>query len=322
MASNPEKSTSVGTVFGSIDLVQEILLNLTDDPTNLSMITGVSKSFQAAALDSSQVWRDACRLRWSNKWGFAERWKRAERESQSSGRWWRERYLWEEMDSKRDSINAQELCRFVWDMRFWLTDFWGYQENVLRPGLRRTASSEFQFGPPPSQIIGVWNDSWASQWTFRIGVVSCWRWKRPKAEICRLENWGWEIRNPTVCLRAIDARTNHNMYSMWDDYLQSVSHHRVQVWPGMEEGDVIIEGLTQFWGFLQNWLCFPWAGVQESVIWVLVISIFETGTDQSEETVDAKGWCLWCENSIGYYQSDHATTSLDWSKYGAGGVTS
>jgi hypothetical protein len=79
----------VGTVFGSIDLVQEILLNLTDDPTNLSMITGVSKSFQAAALESSQVWRDACRLRWSKKWGFAEQWKRAERESQSSGRGWR-----------------------------------------------------------------------------------------------------------------------------------------------------------------------------------------------------------------------------------------
>jgi hypothetical protein len=162
----------VGTVFGLIDLVQEILLNLTDYPTNLSMITGVSKSFQAAALESSQVWRDSCRLRWSKKWGFAERWKRAERESQSSGCWWRERYLWEEMDSKRDSINAQELRRFVRDMQFWLTDFWGYQENILRSGLRQTASSEFQFGPPPSQISGVWNDSWASQWTFRIGVVS------------------------------------------------------------------------------------------------------------------------------------------------------
>jgi hypothetical protein len=56
------------------------------------------------------------------------------------------------------------------------------------------------------------------------------------------------------------------MYSMWDDYLQSVSHYRVQVWPGMEEGDVIIEAPTQFWDLLQNRLRFPRAGVQESVV--------------------------------------------------------
>jgi hypothetical protein len=73
---------------------------------------------------------------------------------------------------------------------------------------------------------------------------------------------------------------------------------------------------------LQNRLRFPRAGVQESVVWVLVITILETGTDRSEESVDARGWSLWCENSKGYYQSDHATTSLEWSKYGAGGVTS
>jgi hypothetical protein len=113
--------------------------------------------------------------------------------------------------------------------------------------------------------------------------------KTQSAEICRLENWGWEIRNPTVCLRAIDVRTNHNMYSMWDDHLQSVSLHRVQVWPGMEEGDVIIEAPTQFWGLLQNLLRFPHDGVQELVVRVLVITIFETGTDRSEESVDARG---------------------------------
>lgn len=285
---DPEGLSSVQIVFGSIDLVREIILFLSNDSVHILILTGVSKSFQGATLDSSQVWRLTCRVRWSKKWGFADRWKRAERDSllcsssQSPGKWWRDRFFLEEADSKRASItDVEELCSFVWDMRFWLTDFLENERNILQSGLRWSASSKFRFGSSPrgdneqrhdglSGIIrGHPSERTDLEWFLDDDGKEI-QWGRlpylwPKAGLVRLENWGWEIRNPNVCLRAIDTDTdNGTICKMWDDYLQSVKYHRVMVWPRLEEGEIMIEVPTQFFSFPQNRLRFPGSNARET----------------------------------------------------------
>lgn len=270
MTSNPlERSDVPGIVFNSKDLVTEILFYLTDSPNDILSLAALCKTVESATLDSSQLWRETCRIRWYQKWGFKERWDCAERESQNTGRWWRERYILEELDSKRDSIKPVELCSFVWDMRFWLGERLG---NMVRSGLRWTASRELHFGLLQDEAV-------SNSENFRIlhGMVYGhpsertdleWfldddgngvQWGRlpllwPKAEIRRLKNWGWEIRNPNVCLRAIDSGNNLDE-EMWEDYLRSMKRYEGAIFP---ETEIILELPAEFFAFAQNMSRFPY----------------------------------------------------------------
>jgi hypothetical protein len=281
----------VQVVCSSIDLVREILSYLINDPDFILEADCVSKSFASAVMDSPQIWQEACRYRWSQKWGYLERLQRAKKADAAApfgghGNFWRNRYLWQEADARRDKITADELCQLVFDFRFWLTDEWG-QESVLHTGLAWSASTNFSFqrqldnqegffpyfhwsgsehgilqGHPSGQSDLEWfldEDGRGIQWG---RLPHLW----PKGQIVRLQNWGWEVRNPNVCLRATDSNNISDDNELWKDYLESMRRQRVQLWPGREEGQAIIEAPPQFWEFLQNKLRFPPVGIQEIMV--------------------------------------------------------
>jgi hypothetical protein len=253
------------------------------------------------------------------------------------GRWWRTKYQWQEQDAKRTSITAEELHSFTFDFRFWLSQFWG-QGNLLASGLKWTASQEFRFAsrnggdnegdaqqqqqqqqvvvhPNPSEQQFSWpglergmlqghpsgrddlewfldQDGAGMQWG-KLPML----W--PKGTVHRLDTWGWEIRNPNVCLRAMDyysapsgvalaagaAATEQerstgadttkstststslelvkNDESLWSDYLASLRRYPTDF--GMpQEGIAFMEAPEQFWEFLQNRQRFPRLGIDDN----------------------------------------------------------
>jgi hypothetical protein len=264
-------------------LVREILSYLINDPDFILEADCVSMTFVWAVMDSPQIWKEVCRYRWSQKWGYLERLQRAKEAEAAApfcgyGNFWRDRYLWEEVDSRRDKITADELSQLVFDFRFWLTDE-NLRENILHTGLAWSASTNFSF---QRQFDNHWSGSAHGivqghpsarsdlEW-FLDGDGRGIRWGRlpdlwPEGQIARLKSWGWEVRNPNVCLRATDSNNISDDNELWKDYLESMQRQRVHLWPGREEGQAIIEAPPQFWAFSQNKLRFPRVGIQERMV--------------------------------------------------------
>lgn len=295
-------TTTTPLLFLSCDLIHEIATFLVDDAATLMKLTCVSKSCCAAILEySPRVWKATCEQRWKSKWGFMQRYQAAQQELQqlqeqqglntSEAQWWRSKYTWQEQDAKRQSITAVELHSLTFDFRFWLSQFWGHG-NLLASGLKWTASQNFQFAPRPIRSNNDDDDpleySWPGQHQER-GVLKGhpsgrddleWfldpdglgmQWGKlpqlwPRGTIHRLETWGWEIRNPNVCLRAMDSvvngETNRTDDDLWKDYL-----HKLRRYPtdfGMpQEGIAFLEAPEEFWEFPQNRQRFPRLGIDE-----------------------------------------------------------
>jgi hypothetical protein len=218
----------------------------------------------------------------------------AEEQSEPTGFWWRDRYHWQERDGRRNHITADELASLTFDFRFWLSQFWGHG-NLLASGLRWTASQNFQFsarhafevdpdlswpgvergvldGHPSGRNDLEWfldQDGENIQWG---KFPSLW----PKGTVHRLPTWGWEIRNPNVCLRAMDSKevklpsgetiveiVKDHEY-LWSDYWVSLRRYPTDF--GMpQEGMAFIEAPESFWSFAANRQRFPRFGVDEIV---------------------------------------------------------
>ena len=227
----------------------------TPDLSAIARIAAVNRAF-SRAVHSDELWRAICEARWSCKWGFDARMRRAP----SSG--WRASYMAEERDAKRQSIQPSELYTLRFDFRFWLepTPMDGFFET----GLRRSLSNEVRLLPRevapgcaasgcmlghPNSIRGdgrpiAWfldEDGRGVQWGY---LPHLW----PKGVVRRLPSWGWEIANPNVCLRALDMRgpgpDGEFTYLMsptrgprwppiyvWGDALASLSRKRFRVGP-------------------------------------------------------------------------------------------
>ncbi len=133
-----------GFLFESTDLIREVSTFLVDDASTLLKLSCVSKSCHTAIVGSSEIWKATCETRWKSKWGFRDRWRKALRDEEPTGYWWRDIYQRQEEDASRESITASELRSFTFDFRFWLSQFWR-QGNLLASGLKWTASQEFPF---------------------------------------------------------------------------------------------------------------------------------------------------------------------------------
>ena len=279
--------------FESIDLIREIATFLVDDANDVAKLSVVSKTCYAAILGSPQVWRCICQTRWIKKWGYVQRWRTAGKLAKPTGPWWRDRYYWQESDGRRTHITAAELDTLLFDFRFWLSQFWGHG-NLLASGLRWTASQNLKFSRRHGEHANP-EFSWPGvEWGVLDGHPSGrddleWflnqdgqnmQWGKlpslfPKGNIHRLPTWGWEIRNPNVCLRALDSTeiTSSNGETrvevvkddenLWSDY--SLSLRRYPTDFGMpHEGMAFIEAPESFWSFPANRRRFPRLGVDEN----------------------------------------------------------
>eukprot|EP00573_Skeletonema_grethae_P006196 CAMPEP_0201707172 /NCGR_PEP_ID=MMETSP0578-20130828/50904_1 /ASSEMBLY_ACC=CAM_ASM_000663 /TAXON_ID=267565 /ORGANISM="Skeletonema grethea, Strain CCMP 1804" /LENGTH=307 /DNA_ID=CAMNT_0048195729 /DNA_START=42 /DNA_END=965 /DNA_ORIENTATION=+ len=223
--------------FTTPDLILNIIRPLIDAqslPALLSLST-ISTNFLQIIRTSETFWKELCRQRWKEKWGFHRRWEDAlkwydvfnndQGRSDTRVTFWRERYFEEEQDATRQSISLRELNSLTFDFRFWIGQPTVVNERiVVKSGLLQSASRDVRFwwkddeenrveegseewfsyrgvltGHPCREPGIEWfmNDSSIIQWGFRPNL-----W--PKGEIRRTENWGWEIRNPNVVMRAID----------------------------------------------------------------------------------------------------------------------
>jgi hypothetical protein len=287
-----QSDDAIDGVFSSVDLLREILLYLVDEPETLLLEANtLCKPFYSAIMDSDQIWKAVCRYRWIQKWGFENRWQTAldgssdtntktNTTTMTRSQWWRHQYVWHERDAQRDNLTPEELTRLTFDFRFWVMEYFGGQENVVQSGLRFSVGSNFSFlpsreegiishqgllyGHPSNRDDLEWlldEDGRGLQWG---KVPHLW----PKAKIVRLDSWGWEIRNPNVCLRAIDsamisehrdaANIAGDLQDLWADLLSSIQSYAVRLWPERgEEGLVRIEVPPEFWEFQQNRLRFP-----------------------------------------------------------------
>ena len=210
----------------------------TPDLSAIARIAAVNRAFSRAA-HSDELWRAICEARWSCKWGFDARMRRAP----SSG--WRASYMAEERDAKRQSIQPSELYTLCFDFRFWLDPTQTTQmDGFFETGLRRSLSSEVRLLPgavedywdrdrvPLSEKLrqyearrptapgcaasgcmlghpnSIRGDGRPIAWFLdEDGRGVQWGYLPhlwPKGVVRRLPSWGWEIANPNVCLRALD----------------------------------------------------------------------------------------------------------------------
>jgi len=286
------------------DLIREIATYLVDDAETILKLGCVSKSCHTAVvIESPQIWKATCRYRWKSKWGFVQRWKTALQQEQglhgavdADGRWWRQKYQWQEQDAKRTAITAAELHSLTFDFRFWLSQFWG-QGNLLASGLKWTASQNFQFaarrsfpinpefswpGMERGQLSGHPSGRDDLEWFLdQDGLGMQWGklpdlW--PRGTIHRLATWGWEIRNPNVCLRAMDTKEVihdgtgdramtlvKNDDLLWKDYLDKLRRYPTDF--GLpQEGIAFMEAPLEFWEFYQNRQRFPRLGIDDDFV--------------------------------------------------------
>ena len=215
--------------FTSPDLILNIICPLIDAQSlpDLLSLSLVSSHFLQVIRTSETFWKELCYQRWRDKWGFHRRWEESLQQYheegerlETNGSFWRQRYLEEELDAKRQVIDTMELSSLTFDFRFWIGQPRVVDGRVVvRSGLLETASRDVRFhwkesNDEDEQLVQeegeeVWytrrgemsghpcrepgigwfmDESSVIQWGF---LPNPW----PKGEVRRTENWGWEIRN-------------------------------------------------------------------------------------------------------------------------------
>lgn len=238
----PQQDDSIRSVFSSLDLLVNILCPLIGgDFLSLSL---VSKNFHQATLSNQlwrEMCHQRWKGKWGGnpRWEKAlmdysnylnDQQKHIRGEPKAADNFWKSRYFFEEQDATRKLILAEELELLVFDFRFWIGQPSVVGERiVVKSGLLQSASREVRFTRPEKRdteeqaeeeemSVPTWSvrgrltghpckengiewfldeSSGVLQWGFPPNL-----W--PQGSIQRLDNWGWQLQNPNVCLRSID----------------------------------------------------------------------------------------------------------------------
>ena len=111
-----------------------------------------------ASSKSNVVWKELCRRRWSEKWGFTKRWDRAINNFQTTMTLTTQQFYWikaynnEEEDAKKNqnSIAREEFCELIFDVRHWfsfrlLRNQPYNMRDVLPSGLKESLARDVMF---------------------------------------------------------------------------------------------------------------------------------------------------------------------------------
>ena len=252
-------ANSITTVLSTPELLHHILQNLAgiNSLHDIPSLCLVSKQFQHT-VTSNTIWRKLCSERWKSKWGFTKRWnaalyqyERLQLKNTSLDTYWMHKYQLQEMDSKRRYIKSAELKALVFDFRFWIGHPTVVDGRIIvQSGLHESASDTIRFHARSEDETNQWwsaqgvikghplrtddeiewfldEASGVIQWGF---VPNLW----PPGKIQRLENWGWEICNCNVVMRAMDSESqgkdaddsnaNKSDHHLWNDLLTSLEN--------------------------------------------------------------------------------------------------
>ncbi|KAL7539261.1 hypothetical protein ACHAWF_006358 [Thalassiosira exigua] len=212
--------------------------------TSKDAVEGISRALPlfAGVNKADVVWKEVCRQRWREKWGFKRRWESAmdgyvqemqlripEHKLKTTPKhYWFDRYHWEEADCSRCEISADELCSISFDCRRWFSEQplqWGsvVVMEILATGLRDSLAQDIQFnmdGGTHSEIpwfCTLW-------WSITNGEVRLKIRTRTidtlfqSLRMRRLPSWGWQLWGDDFVFRS----TDENGMDVWEDYLSHI----------------------------------------------------------------------------------------------------
>jgi len=184
------------------------------------------------------VWKQLCRRRWKDKWGYKMRWERALENFtlQPDEHYWLDTYNNEEEDAKRTYLTLDELCKLSFDWRRW---FRNQPENGLL-----TTALEMSFA---RDVVFTEDGHLSYRHAFIEGVTADWiandrenitflrlqntQYNVPVTQglrerswaqllVMRRINWGWELRDDFCILRAVAEETT--LDELWEDLTSNI----------------------------------------------------------------------------------------------------
>ncbi|KAL7523786.1 hypothetical protein ACHAWF_000666, partial [Thalassiosira exigua] len=237
--------SQAGMALLSDDCLAEILSYVA---TTKEAVEGIARALPVfkGVEKADVVWKEVCRRRWREKWGFERRWERAVeeyvRQHQSRGvtrtakslthHYWHHRYHEEECDSQRSTITTDELCSISFDCRNWFSmrEYHRRQsirmQDVLPAGLRESLAKDVRFDVRG----GVRSEkSWflSLRWSFVDGEVRLKHQGRSieSLRVRRLPSWGWQLWGNGFVFRSVDDDEDDGGgggEDLWEDYLSRI----------------------------------------------------------------------------------------------------
>lgn len=190
------------------------------------------------AAKNNDVWKHLCNIKWIEKWGFEDRWRRALElyEEQPHEHYWMQRYEFEEEDAKRQYLTRDELCSMKFDRRIWFdaVSFRNQPDNmrdVMPTGLKRFLARDLVFSDN-GDICSASSSSFNNWFIWQLlnedteGKITCIGLKHPNVDkidkilISRMTNWGWEMRSSVGIWRAVDEKWD--MEKPWEDLISNI----------------------------------------------------------------------------------------------------
>lgn len=259
-----------------------LILGQYDHLSDVGHAAKINSAFRTSSV-SEPLWKMLCVQRWRSKWGFTRRLAHAET-SAREGMSWRHLYQREEKDAMRVTIRVEELLALRWDFRFW---FGPPNFHIAIPdqpggtmrgsGLRVKVADDMRMvedshDPSMTTAEVVFYREWRPEATIARGRVlghpqgdlPKMRWYLvdggtamvwgyaphlwPKGRLFRTPNWGWELHNPNVCLRAHDTSAVAAA-PLWGDVLQSL--RPVQLGNTDPDGEPALMEMSPSW--IREW---------------------------------------------------------------------
>ena len=226
--------SQAGLALLSDDCLANILSYVATSKDELDEICIALPIFAENAAKTNLLWKQLCKFRWRDKWGYEKRWERALQsfDVQSDEHYWMQTYHNEEEDAKRNHLTPNELHEMTFDYRMWfsfrlLRRQPGNMRDVLPTALRKTVASDLVFGEmgnvrtdTPSFSDLIWksdNDEIISQITIEgFGNRKCY-----PLTVARLPNWGWELRGDCFLIRAVD-KEDDTVEKLWQDLTSKI----------------------------------------------------------------------------------------------------
>ena len=241
--------------FETGGLVQAGLALLSDDclsnilaylATSKEAIDAVSEALPifASVAKTDTVWKELCRIRWREKWGFEKRWQRAvndfmdqyEPQSRTTSQYfWHDRYQFEERDGTRTSTSVEELCSMTFQCYQWF-DTTGllrqsdHMRDVMPTGLGKDCGSIVRFFHNGlfSYVIKE-RECPSGAYTFSVdGEAISMNGLRLRTH--RLPSWGWEMTSDLMVMRSINDEGGNNLGGLWDDLISCMTLQQRPDW--------------------------------------------------------------------------------------------
>lgn len=222
--------SQAGLALLSDDCLANILSYLATSKDELDEVCISLPIFAENAAKTNLLWKQLCKFRWKDKWGYEKRWEKALQsfEVNPDEHYWMQTYHNEEEDAKRNHLTLNELHTMTFDMRLWFSFSLLHRQpqnmrDLMPTGLRQTVASNLVL-KKTGDVVPIEHFTWThnddddeviTQITIKaLGDRKCY-----PLVVTRLPNWGWELRGKGYVCRAVDK---DNAEDMWEDLISKI----------------------------------------------------------------------------------------------------